>query len=401
MLFLYYSWSVNLPRMQNARKVTRKKMIVDYTAVAEDEEEVVDLSEFNGTVLSSCLSISNTILGSGMLAMPLAFNSSGLGLGIILVGICAVLSSFGLYLLSRLAAHIGRKSSFNACSKITLPTFEKLIDWAIAVKCFGVSISYLVIAGDLLVKVLHGVFPSIPADSILLYKTTWTTVAILLVSPLAFLSKLTSLRYTSSFALSAVFYLLFVVLVHYFLPPPEMPPPLTDIVWFKFNGTLISKLPIFVFAFTCHQNIFAVYNELGDNTQPQVNKVISRSVGSAFVVYQTIGIVGYLTFGNMIDFPSNVISKYPNSGLITGGQLAISLLVLCSYPLQCHPCRASIEKIFWSRPLAPKEFNLVTICLLVCSYLIAITISDLSTILAIVGATGSTTICHLLPGIII
>lgn len=36
---------------------------------------------------------------------------------------------------------------------------------------------------------------------------------------------------------------------------------------------------------------------------------------------------------------------YPTSPIITVGQVAITLLVLLSYPLQCHPCRASLDKV--------------------------------------------------------
>ena len=31
--------------------------------------------------------------------------------------------------------------------------------------------------------------------------------------------------------------------------------------------------------------------------------------------------------------------------IVTIGRIAITLLVALSYPLQCHPCRASLEKI--------------------------------------------------------
>ncbi len=36
---------------------------------------------------------------------------------------------------------------------------------------------------------------------------------------------------------------------------------------------------------------------------------------------------------------------------------------------------------------------------MIASYLIAVNVQDLSTILALVGATGSTTICYILPGV--
>ena len=59
--------------------------------------------QHTGTILSSCINISNTILGAGMLAMPSAISSVGLGLGILLIGFCASASAFGLFLLSRVA----------------------------------------------------------------------------------------------------------------------------------------------------------------------------------------------------------------------------------------------------------------------------------------------------------
>ena len=69
--------------------------------------------------------------------------------------------------------------------------------------------------------------------------------------------------------------------------------------------------------------------------------MVSISISTVF--YFIIGIFGYLTFGNFIK--SNIIAMYPPSRIITCGQLVIALLVLFSYPLQCHPCRNSIQKI--------------------------------------------------------
>jgi amino acid permease len=72
------------------------------------------------------------------------------------------------------------------------------------------------------------------------------------------------------------------------------------------DSHFFSFLPIFVFAFTCHQNIFAVYNELIDNSPKEVTKVVQISIGTALGVYQTIGILGYLTFGTNVQ--SNIVA---------------------------------------------------------------------------------------------
>ena len=52
-------------------------------------------------------------------------------------------------------------------------------------------------------------------------------------------------------------------------------------------------------------DIFAVYNELRSNTQDRLNRSIGISIGSAAVVYEILGILGYLTFGAAVG--SNII----------------------------------------------------------------------------------------------
>ncbi|KAI9099972.1 transmembrane amino acid transporter protein-domain-containing protein, partial [Phlyctochytrium arcticum] len=368
--------------------------------------------------LSSCINISNTILGSGMLAMPAALAAVGLAPGIFFILFSACASSFGLILLAKTAAHVGRTSSFNSCSKITYPDAAVWFDAAIAIKCFGVSISYLLICGELFPKVIHGFYPNLSPDSVLSTKFFWVTLSMFVVGPFCFLPRLDSLRYTSAFALLAVVYLIFIV-VSYFADPlaPGMParPGAGDIRWWNLNSQVFSQLPIFVFAFTCHQNIFAVYNELDDNAYPRVRGVITTSIGGAFSIYELVGILGYLTFGNGIS--SNIITEYPPTPFIMGGQLAYTILVLLSYPLQCHPCRASLDKVLGhisDRITPPDELTRarrraheiswpkwlgMTLGIMAGSYVVAIFVDDLGKVLAYVGATGSTTICYILPGL--
>ncbi|KAI8607337.1 transmembrane amino acid transporter protein-domain-containing protein, partial [Chytriomyces sp. MP71] len=319
----------------------------------------------------------------------------------------AAASVFGLTLLSLCAARIGRHSSFFQIAKITYPQAAIGFDLAIAVKCFGVSISYLVIIGALVPSVMHSIYPDSSPDHIIFSKTCWISLAMILLIPVAFAKQLNSLRHTSALALCAVVYLVAIVFGHFVLTTSgegDMPPrpDWGDVVWLKVDGTFFKTLPIFVFAFTCHQNIFAVHNELIDNALPIVSRVIHLSIGTAFFVYQTIGITGYLTFGNTVG--GNIIAMYPPSSVITGGQISLAMLFLLSYPLQCHPARASLEKVLTGGNPAIQmtrfRFNAITTALLVGSYVVAVSVDDLSTVLSLVGATGSTAICYILPGLL-
>ncbi|KAI9493525.1 transmembrane amino acid transporter protein-domain-containing protein [Zychaea mexicana] len=364
------------------------------------------------TPASCAINLVNTILGTGLLAMPAALASIGLIPGIAVVFLSAVASGMGLYFLSRCAARTeGRNASFFAISKLTWPNLAVFFDLAIAIKCFGVAVSYLIIIGDLMPQVVASFSDHAGAqDQMLLDRRFWITVFMAMtILPLSFLRKLDSLKYTSIVALVAVVYLCAIVIYYFFAPTPLTPDgkePVIELV--SFTVVFFRRLPLFVFAFTCHQNIFSVYNELKDNSQFQVTKVISSSIGSAAGVYQAIGIMGYLTFGK--DVLSNVILEYPQSPFVAGGRLAIVVLVVFSYPLQAHPCRASLDKILaWRSPEArglkvppppsALKYFIMTTTILVGSYLIAITVSELDLVLAFVGSTGSTTISFILPGI--
>jgi amino acid permease len=112
-----------------------------------------------------------------------------------MIGICACASAFGLYLLARMAAQVGRKSSFFTCASITYPSAAVYFDMAIAVKCFGVSISYLVIVGALIPQIVHGYFPQTPIDSVWRQRETWITISMFIIIPFCFMKRLDSLRY--------------------------------------------------------------------------------------------------------------------------------------------------------------------------------------------------------------
>lgn len=74
------------------------------------------------------------------------------------------------------------------------------------------------------------------------------------VGPLSFSRKLDSLKYTSVIALFAVAYLCLIVVWHFVIPNfPTAPPEEIELV--HFSTKFFTSLPVFVFAFTCHQNV--------------------------------------------------------------------------------------------------------------------------------------------------
>lgn len=86
------------------------------------------------------------------------------------------------------------------------------------------------------------------------------------------------------------------------------------------------------------------------------------------------------------------------------------ILVLLSYPLQCHPCRNSLDKVLSSgsidadgnkvlAPLSTLKFIALTVGILLGTFVVAITMTKLDLVLAFVGSTGSTVISFILPSL--
>lgn len=170
--------------------------------------------------------------------------------------------------------------------------------------------------------------------------------------------------------------------------------------------------------------MFSILNEIKDNSHFKTTGVVFASIGSSAGTYILIAITGYLSFGNSVG--GNIVGMYPPGVYATIGRAAIVMLVMFSYPLQCHPCRASVDAVLRWRPksssigndgsphrnpllglrgnrskeqMSDLRFALITTSILILSYIVAITVSSLEAVLAYVGSTGSTSISFILPGL--
>ncbi|OLN96467.1 Vacuolar amino acid transporter 5 [Colletotrichum chlorophyti] len=383
-------------------------------------------------MISSIINLLNTIIGAGTLAMPSVLSHMGIMLGTFMIVWSGLTAAFGLYLQSRCARYLDRgTSSFFAISKITYPNAAVVFDAAIAVKCFGVGVSYMIIIGDLMPKVVAGLLPGLSETSpFVVERNFWITAFMLVIMPLSFMKKLDSLKYTSIVALLAIGYLIVLVIYHFSVSPLE---DMSGIRVAKPESTVavLSTLPVVIFAYTCHQNMFSILNEIKDSSPGSIIGVVGSSIGSAASIYIVVAITGYLTFGNEV--VGNIVMMYAPSSATYIGQLAIVVLVTFSVPLQVHPCRASIDAILKWRPnrssggngrstspgghpllpssasirsdhgssssMSDTRFALLTSFILIFSYITALSVNSLERMLAYVGSTGSTSISFILPGL--
>lgn len=378
------------------------------------------------------------------MSIPLAFATDGVIFGVLIVLLAAITSGYGLFLQAYVSRFVpkGHATFFNICS-ITYPTLSVVFDTAIAVQCFGCAISYLVLIGDLMPTIISSV-PYLDPEH---HRSFWILSSAILCVPLSFLRNLDSLKYTSILGLVAIGYLAVLVVGEYFFGH----------VSHKLRGEIVlvpqslqgvfSTFSIIVFAYTGHQNMFSIINEAANNSLASMTRLINFAVICASVLFILVGLTGYLTFGDKIG--GNVILLYPDSWLTTVGRVAIVFMVIFLFPLMLHPARISVNNIyFWIRtnlnfgagtqsegsqlegsqqeriqsstetwalleasisrtsirpspvvPFPQRTFYTITTILLLVGYTSAVTIQSFALVLAVVGATGSTAISFILPGL--
>ena len=431
------------------------------------------------TVISCSINLTNTIVGAGMLGLPGAFGGTGWLAGLLLIVISASFSAHGLVLLSKAAQAAGLPSSFYSVALAAVPQYTVLIDLAVALKCFGVATGYLITIGDCMVDALdHILLNGDPENDervivrLLLARNFWVVGAVLAVLPFSFKKTLDELKKASAAALVFVFMLAGGIIAYAsgVADPCEgfngMGDCRGDVVAVTNASSMISKLPIFIFAFTCQQNIFPVVNEISFRSQSRINLVIVFSIGFALILFTIVAIEGYRTYGSNV--MGDILSNYPETGKVTFLRICVAFMLALHYPLQLDPARRCISSLlevtkewwrgrnqgklghhhpeyihrhqsagiemrdnneeggdfYYHHQGSPVKVNrlydmsqlsleknhppdkdnaffyTITISFLLLSWAIAMTVDDLGVVLAMVGATGSTLVSYVLPGLI-
>lgn len=301
--------------------------------------------------------------------------------------------------------------------------------------------------------------------SILLSRQTWVVGALLSVLPFSFYRTLDDLKKASALALVFVFILASMIIAYANgIADPCMGENVNgdelckgEVEPYTNFALTVSRLPVFVFAFTCHQNIFPIVNEMEFASQKRFNIIICISIGFALVLYATVAFEGYRTYGSLVR--GDILLNYPENKPVTFLRMCIALMLTLHYPLHLDPSRRCLtslvkEIIAWCRkpptgihhdpvdgessddPDMEREdsvetsenelvneefshfemcnertthqqeydddklFNVITLTFLILSFVLASIVDDLGVILALVGATGSTLVSFVLPGLI-
>lgn len=366
-------------------------------------EENEDFSDSDNSILtdkasflSSCTSLTKTMLGTGILSMPSVFATIGYLPGIALLLTAMILSAIGQFLLV-LAAKASNKDgdvSILDCCEHIHPYISLLFDLAIALKSMGVSASYLIVIGDSMVELIHNHSPY----GILQNRILWISLAMLIIVPLSLKRSMDALRKTSIAGVFVTIYLVIIAAINFLKHGSS---PSIDLINSSSWNNLINSFAVFVFGFTCHQNVFPVYNESRDKSNMYMLRVITASTGFTAAIYLPFTLLSYFSFGR--ESQGNIFNNYEKTWIVNIGRGLLTLLAAFTIPLQMIPFRKSVidmMSVIGIRTDREQSEKTVTLIALTTAYLISIMVVDLKSVIAIIGHSAGIPVCYFLPSVL-
>ncbi|KAJ1664485.1 hypothetical protein IW140_003860 [Coemansia sp. RSA 1813] len=340
----------------------------------------------------------NTIIGSGILALPYALREAGFYSGIITLLLAAVL----IYLALNMLVLAGRRTGlyrFEAVSEAALgrPGYH-ILGFALAVNSIGSCISYLIIIGDTVTSIAQTAFG--------INAFTSRVAVILLASvvftlPLLFFRTLDPLVKPS--AVSTLCFPIIVAIVAIRGPTYALPEPAPTPFW---GPSFLPAFGVIAFAYSCTQTCFQSYTTLQTKTMDAWRIATRFATTTAVLVYLAFSIVSYKSFGLLTD--PNVLNNFSaDDTLANVARALLAFSLTLTYPMQFYPIRDLLGYSFLgispeaNQPAQQRmRFHAFTVLLFASTVTVAVIVNDLGFVFKLIGTGASSLLIFVLPGII-
>eukprot|EP00927_Polykrikos_kofoidii_P002191 TRINITY_DN10859_c0_g1_i1.p1 TRINITY_DN10859_c0_g1~~TRINITY_DN10859_c0_g1_i1.p1 ORF type:complete len:437 (-),score=61.57 TRINITY_DN10859_c0_g1_i1:77-1387(-) len=359
--------------------------------------------------------LTQNILGAGVLTLPFAFKCAGLLGGIAMISLIFGLSVLSMGVLLLLANHCGEFSYGGLALRALGERSATVVSVAVLFFTIGICTSYPILLGNFLQ--LAGQELGAPD-----WFTTniWMAIAIILVGwPLSCAPSLGFLMWSSLAGMTCILFTVVVVVVRYFDGTYDGPE--TNNFSMLEVRTFGECFPILVGAFGAHYTIPLLYHEVApkvgapstfglsrsaSNAEDETNvafrrmmRVIVGAVSLSTIVYSTVGIVVYATFGKTTedDFSKNFAS---DDRLLLVVRLMLSVAICVSFPLSMVSARVALFNI----ALKPRGWTMTpTVRIAVSTILSAFCLSvamlsgDVGVVTAYNGSVFGIPVCFIAP----
>ena len=454
-----YNYSSSKPYSDNVFKNSDYDPFYERFEEYPEDSDGFDIDpskEGTDTSRTAGIQIANTIMGAGILSIPLMMSYLGILIGSIILLFLAVTTIYTVYILMR-CHQITGKSGYSMFGKITMgPVGSIIVKIIIIINNMGICICYLRIFGES----FQTIFQSFISKNSY-FMTNWHNYLFILFGAIIlfffiFVKNISSLKKVSYLGVIAVlvFAVMLIVLLLYKAIANELD---SDVSWrFLFPECTFPQafhaLPTVFLAFLFQFNVFPIYYSLKHRSMNSMLKATKIGVIFSLIIFLVVGIVGFLLYGFFDNYddenykevygePNNdtaiydtVLDKLNDDMILYKGYnafvviiiiiICVAFLITCiaSFPIlflslrvnyvhAIEVCRRikdndnQIVKITQgsynrrSTGISKKALIIITIILYLFMVLIAILILNLKTMFHVIGTIAGTAIAFILPNI--
>ena len=354
--------------------------------------------------MKSVVTLSNSIIGVSILAMPFCFKQCGIVLAIVMLYLSGLLVKATSYFLLKSAIMARRRNYETLAFNVFGAAGKMAIEVSMIGFLGGTCIAFFVVMGDLAPPIIAGYIGVDNSENLRI--GVLIGIGLVVVLPLSLLRNIDSL--VALCTASILFYSLVMVYIMFL--------SLESLVagdWWQ-EATkwrpagIFQCLPIFTMALSCQAQLFEVYDTLPDPSLGQMVEIVKGAVNLCSGIYICVGFFGYIGFYSL-DFGGNILTAFPDSFGIKLTKMGFALSVAVSFPMVIFPCRTAINSILFARKgggsatdiaknyIPQERFVFITTCVVIATLFTAIQIPDIELVLGIVGSTIGTVICILFP----
>jgi len=288
-------------------------------------------------IVVAIFNLSSTIVGGGVLSLPLAFSKCGVVLGSILMIVAAVVTERSLYLLCLCARQTGA-TSYGEVGKAAFGIYmEYFISLLIFVFLMFVLVGYMVLLKDIwsdLIQIMFAMTTPPQASSVLF----WILVA---MGPFLAQRSLYALRYNCYVGFVSVSVLCLALCHHATVTPLQS----TILLWGTDREDVLFAFPMIVLSFLSIFNVLPIQGDLIRPTCRRMLGVIDGAVVACFFLMWIFGVAGYMYAGENTN--GNILNntKINTDWILFLGRLGCGTTIMLALAMMLLPARAGLLEV--------------------------------------------------------
>ncbi|KAJ2335265.1 hypothetical protein GGI00_001449 [Coemansia sp. RSA 2681] len=346
--------------------------------------------------LGAGFNVVNTMIGSGILALPYALKEAGFYFGILVLILVAFLTLFSLNTL----VYSGRRVGLYKYEDVSAAALGRsgyfLLSFALSVNSIGSCISYLIIVGDVVTAIAQTAF------GVSVFTTRQAVIVVAAVGftlPLLFFRTLEPLVKPSALSIFCLPVIVSIVAIRgptYALPEPAPTP--------VFGPSILPAFGVIAFAYSCTQTCFQNYQTLQSKTLTAWRRATSYATATSALIYLAFSVISYKSFG--VGTQPNLLNNFSNDDALANiARVLLAFTLTLTYPMQFYPVRDLLGE-FLGLPVETLTrsqkplFHALTLTMFAGTLATALAITDLGFVFKLIGTAASSLLVFGLPGVV-